>query len=120
MAPSNSPLKFRVLCGDGSCFGPALRLLMTEEIGEVSYLPDTRYLLLKLLEPARYQNDVIEYVLVLARCGGTSLVVAVDATLFSAPIPQSPYDSTTQWLNSFNSAFASCKSLVSNPSVNQL
>jgi len=73
MSQSNSLLKFQVSCDAGGCFGPALPPMMTEEIGEVGFLSDTRYLLLKLVQPTLYQNDQLEYLLVAPRYTGTSL-----------------------------------------------
>ena len=60
MSQSNNLLKFLVSCGAGGCFGPALSPVLTEELGEVSFLSDTRYLLLKLVQPTLYQNDQLE------------------------------------------------------------
>ena len=73
MSQSNSSCKFRISCGAGGCFGPELRPMTAEEIGECSFLPGTHYLLLKLQQPASYRNDLIEFVLVSPRYTGTSL-----------------------------------------------
>jgi hypothetical protein len=73
MSQSNSSRMFRISCGAGGCFGPELRPMTAEEIGECSFLPGTQYLLLKLQQPASYRNDLIEYVLVSPRHTGTSL-----------------------------------------------
>ena len=73
MSYNQKPTQFRIACGNGGCFGPALRPVLTEEIGEVSFLPDTRYLLLKLQSPTLYQTDSIEYLLVTPRYAGISL-----------------------------------------------
>lgn len=73
MSHNQQPLRFRVLCGNGNCFGPALPPILTEEVGEVSYLSDTRYLLLKTLRPVSYLNDQIDYVVISSRYAGTSL-----------------------------------------------
>ena len=73
MSQHNVPRRFRVSCGAGGCFGPALSPVLTEELGEVSFLPDTRYLLLKLVQPTLYRNDQLEYLLVAPRYTGTSI-----------------------------------------------
>ena len=73
MSQSNSSLKFRISCGAGECFGPELRPMTAEEIGECSFLSGTHYLLLKLQQPASYRNELIEFVLVSPRYTGTSL-----------------------------------------------
>ncbi len=73
MADNQQPLRLRILCGGGDCFGPALAPFTTEEIGEVPFLSDSRYLLLKTLRPVSYQGEQVEYVLISPRYAGTSL-----------------------------------------------
>lgn len=73
MSDNQQPLRLRVLCGGGDCFGPALAPFTIEEIGEVPFLSDSRYLLLKTLRPVSYQSDQIEYVVISPRYAGTSL-----------------------------------------------
>ncbi|MBM4258717.1 MAG: hypothetical protein FJ147_22805 [Deltaproteobacteria bacterium] len=73
MQHSNGPRTFRISCSTGNCFGPVLRPMIAEELGEVSFLPDTRYLLLKLVSPASYQDDPLEYLVVTPRYVGVSI-----------------------------------------------
>src|SRR5687768_2008669 len=66
-------MKYLLSGGDGGAYGPVFGPTAAEEMGEIAFLPDGRYLLLKVLDPLTIKKDRVEYLLISPRHQGNTI-----------------------------------------------
>lgn len=63
---------YQLTGGDGGAYGPVFGPVLAEEVREITG-EDSNYLMLRLLEPIKYGNDLINYLVVSPRYVGDTL-----------------------------------------------
>ena len=66
-------MKYLISGGDGGAYGETFGPVLAEEVGEVPFLQDSRYLLLKVLDRLVVNGSQVEYILVSPRYQGDSI-----------------------------------------------